>query len=148
MAQKFVHYYADDATAEFGVAVEENVIQSYPIVVQQHGQASGTIGSATMPTLYDTLALLQVDFPTAIAKPAALSLRGLTLDIPGFGGAFMPVLDNRPFKADDATVWGGQLEATQHQWGFSGAAPFPKNYVEDQLEIDVTGYRGESRATN
>lgn len=156
MATKYYVYTSDDKTL-IGLPVDEDLMDLYVNVVFAHGQVAGVLGSAPAPTAYADLAALQVAAPTALAKPSALTVRGLGLSIPGFGAAFIPVLSNEPFTADNDLGYGGQWEATLAEIIASfyvdkineTDVPFPNQIAtEGVLEVMLTGYRGESRLSN
>lgn len=156
MAIKYVVYTCDDST-KVGIALEEDLLDLYPEVVRKHAQADGALGAATAPTEYADLAALQAAVPAAIAKPGALSLRGLNLSIVGFGAAFLPIMSNDTFTGDDDNGYPGQFSATLEYIVANyyvdpineTDSPFPNPIAtEGVLEVNLTGYRGESRIAN
>lgn len=150
MAQKFYHYICEDGT-EIGIVAESGIMNTiYNNVVKKAAQANGAAVPADDPVAYDSLALLQVDFPTAIAKPNSLSVRGLNLTIAAFGTVFMPILKNTYFVTDATGLGWGDYRLTIAAYILMNAeTPFPADVVTlGDLELTLTGARGETRLSN
>lgn len=152
MAQKFYLYSPDVASNPdssepdpYIISAEESVMALYDSVIFKWSAGSTT--QATAPTAYDTVDLAVAASANAIVVPG-LSPRGVTVDVDGFGSAFLPILSSKGVIAS-GHLNGDEWSATLHSHTLYGLTPFPSTPItEGALTASISGYRNESRNSN
>src|SRR6185436_14777851 len=126
MAQKFYIYQPDSNNMARGTAGEngnykplaitadDDIMGLYADLVKKQTASDGTVAAATNPTGYADLDALLAVAPTAVQNNR-ISPRGLTLLIPGFGSAFMPILSNE-VQLDTGELVSNVYNATVQNW--------------------------------
>lgn len=124
------------------ITVEEDIMALYTDLVSTF--TNGSTASASAPTSYADDAAALVDAPTAVRNSSILP-RGLFLEVPGFGAAFMPVLTNDVTAASGPHANGMDFAATVNSWVSDTDDETISPTTEGALTVNVTGYRGEQR---
>lgn len=157
MAQKFYLYTADDEITQWGIPMDDGIMAMYDNIVKQYDDWDGdpsaqTVQAAGTPSAYDSLALLIDDNTTAVAKPNGVQLRGLTLNLPGFGSLFMPILNTIQTVTPDVAlvkINGGAFAATIGAYVLSQDEGLPMSTSlqlgGDGPYLAVAGYNGERK---
>lgn len=158
MAQKFYLYTTDLSSAPvdnadgdnphipLAITADDGVMALYPDIVSTLVNNLGNVTAATAPTAYDTFDDLVTAHPTAVQNNR-VSPRGLTLQIPGFGTSFMPILTDA-LQNNAGTVHGGDFMTTVNAKANDIDSNDPISVTEGDLSVKIIGYQGESRSFN
>jgi hypothetical protein len=147
MAQKFYLYKSDlavgagqsDPTNHI-LSADDAVMALYTDIVKT--MSGGVATPASAPTAYATLE----DAVTAGGVSTRISPRGLNLTIPGFGSAFMPIMDNSNI-INGTQLDGNDWPTTLSLLGLVGTDPLtPQPVAERNLGVVCDSYRGEQRS--
>ena len=112
--------YDDDAGTKYGLPLSESQQSVYAAIV------------GTLPTGYASLSALQGAVSGALAFPAGLTPRSITITHDFFGSAALPVLN--------LTDW-ERVEPT-------GPTPFPETPVTFSTQAAISASVGEQRLSN
>jgi hypothetical protein len=131
----------------WAIQADDAVMALYPDLVKKYSDGGG-MSSATAPTAYDTKADADTAHGSTLNE-GALQPRGLTIQIAGFGTAFLPILNQSVETISGTDVKGNEWEATLDNASVAGPSPFPFDAAaEGNLEVQVIAYRGEQRTQN
>lgn len=152
MATKFYLYTPDgknnpDAQVKPNhiVSADEDLMALYPDVVYKY--AAGSRVAASAPTAYDSAADAIIADATAIQS--GIQPRGITVQLAGFGTAFLPILNNKG-TISTTHLNGCDFDATLDAFDMADTAPLPYLEAVDEgvLKVNILAFRGETRNSN
>lgn len=141
MALKWYDYYTADG-AHYRIQAEENVMVLYNDIIKTF--SNGNPVAAFQPGGSDDVGEVWPPLPSSIQP------RRLMLQIPGFGQAILPVLNNNA-AGDGGGLQGNDFAATiaEHELAIPGEAENPALpklvSTAGDLQVQCTGYQGERR---
>lgn len=154
MAQKFYLYQTDawgyltdklaghNTKKYLAITADDGLMALYPDIVRYQNDITDTARSA--PTAYDTLEDLLVDQPAAVQN-SRIQPRGVDIEVPGFGTAFLPILNNE-LNDSSGAITGNDWATTVNHWQTDTDDDDAAVITEGELSVAIIGFRGEQRS--